>query len=146
MGRPQVTASPPNGDGTTPLDRDELNGLKPQYLVTRNDLNRVEQQNITRAVLWSERRRLPPTTILSDHFLRELHRQMFHQVWSWAGTFRTTERNIGWPRDRIATGIRDLLDDASLWILPETSWITAEESIIRFHHRLVAIHPFPNGN
>jgi Fic-DOC domain mobile mystery protein B len=73
-----------------------------------------------------------------------LHQQMLGEVWAWAGQYRTTERNIGVPAWRIATDLRGLLDDARLWV--EQTVFEPDELAVRFHHRLVAIHPFPNGN
>ena len=82
--------------------------------------------------------------LLSDTFARELHRRMFNQVWKWAGKFRTSERTLGWEWPRIPEGIRVLLDDARYW--KEQATYSTPEIAVRLHHRMVVIHPWPNGN
>jgi Fic-DOC domain mobile mystery protein B len=82
--------------------------------------------------------------MLSEDFIRALHKRMFGDVWEWAGTFRTTERNIGVGAYRIGAELAGLLSDVRYWIEHET--YQPDELAIRFHHRLVAIHPFPNRN
>ena len=85
-------------------------------------------------------------SILSEKFVRQLHRQMYGTVWRWAGTYRTSERNIGVDPARIPVAVRDLVDNARLWVAPGPAWITPESACVRVHHQMVAIHPFPNGN
>lgn len=133
-------------DGATPLDPDERQGLRPAWVATRADLNRAEQANITKARLRLARQRLTPARLLTDTFVRDLHKRMFGDVWAWAGQYRLTERNIGWDPHLLAVGVRDLVADAQHWIDPASPWGTLDEAILRVHHRLVAIHPFPNGN
>jgi Fic-DOC domain mobile mystery protein B len=128
------------------LDPDERNGLIPAFIATRADLNVAEQANITEAYLWLRSSRTSVAKLLDDGVVRDVHRRMFGKVWTWAGHYRTTERNIGWDPARIAVGIRDLVDNAALWLAPGTAWITTDEAVVRFHHQLVHIHPFPNGN
>ncbi len=129
-------------DGATPLDPDELAGLRLDSIETRDDLNRVEQANIIDGLQWLNRQRNPD--ILSEQFLRELHRQLFGQVWNWAGTFRRTEKNIGVDPLQIAVELRNLLDDVQAQI--EFKSFPPREIALRFHHRLVKIHLFANGN
>ena len=69
---------------------------------------------------------------------------MFGSIWKWAGKYRTTERNIGVAPYQIQPKLRILLDDIKFWIDNKT--FSEKEIAIRFHHRLVQIHPFPNGN
>jgi Fic-DOC domain mobile mystery protein B len=69
---------------------------------------------------------------------------MFGRVWKWAGAFRTTDKNIGVPYYRIATGLRRLLEDCRYHVEHDT--YPPDELAARFHHRLVSIHPYPNGN
>jgi Fic-DOC domain mobile mystery protein B len=128
--------------GATPLDPNEREGLLPSHLTTQEQLNEWEQANIGRAVTWlaSSRRR----DVLTEGFVRELHRRMFESTWAWAGMFRKTERNIGVAPEQIAPKLRDLLDDARYWLAHTTYSI--DEIAARFHHRLVAIHCFANGN
>lgn len=128
--------------GATPLDPNEVDGLLPSHLRTQQELNEWEQANIGRALSWlaSARKR----DVLSEGFVRELHRRMFNDTWRWAGTFRSTERNIGVAPEQIAPKLHDLLDDARYWREQRTYAI--DEAAARFHHRLVAIHCFANGN
>ena len=69
--------------------------------------------------------------------LRTLHRRMFSKVWKWAGSYRTTPRNLGWDAHRIPEGVRVALDDAFYWLANRT--YPAPEAVIRLHHRLVVI-------
>lgn len=129
-------------DGATPLDPDELEGLKYKHVKTRSELDELEQVNIQQGLLWLVRAR--PKDVLSEDFIRKLHKQLLGDVWSWAGTFRQTEKNIGIDPIQIAVELRKLLDDARYWA--ENSSYKPLEAAARFHHRLVQIHCFPNGN
>jgi Fic-DOC domain mobile mystery protein B len=80
--------------------------------------------------------------LLDDKYLRDLHRAMFGDVWAWAGSYRRLETSIGIDPARIAVGVRDLVADTKIWAEHEEPLCVA----VRFHHRLVSIHPFPNGN
>jgi Fic-DOC domain mobile mystery protein B len=132
-------------EDATPLEPEEREGLLQTWITHRKDLNEAEQDNIAAGVAWSRgRRRLPVERMLSDDYMRTMHKRMFGEVWQWAGTFRTTERNIGIQAYRIGTELAGLLSDIRYWIGHET--YPPDEIAIRFHHRLVAIHPFPNGN
>lgn len=131
----------PTSKGQTDLTEEEQQGLRLLYITTRAELNEAEGRNIARA----RRRRTPQLSVLLDDlYLRDLHRDMFGDVWTWAGTYRTTERNIGFAPSQIAAAVRNLVDDARLWFgrpLEVPDVLAAQ-----FHHRLVEIHPFPNGN
>src|SRR5258708_14477515 len=115
--------------------------LMPAYIAQRRELNEAEQENITRAQAWVSGRR---RDLLSEKFVKDLHRQMLGDVWTWAGKFRTSERNLGIEYFQIPVALRQLLDDAKAWI--EYKTYQPDEIAVRFHHRLVQIHPFPNGN
>jgi Fic-DOC domain mobile mystery protein B len=128
-------------ENATPLMPEEMRGLIPAYIAFRSELNDAEQENIVRAQDWALARKRDP---LSEKFLRELHRRMLGEVWKWAGKFRTSERNLGIPFYEIPMAVRQLLDDTRAWIEYDT--YTSDEIAVRFHHRLVQIHPFPNGN
>jgi Fic-DOC domain mobile mystery protein B len=128
--------------GATPLDPNEVEGLLPSHLATQEELNEYEQDNIARAVTWIETRRR--REVLTEVFVRELHKRMFDRTWRWAGSFRTTERNLGVAPDQIALQLRNLLDDTRYWI--EHKVYPVDEAAARFHHRLVSIHCFANGN
>ena len=130
-----------NDDAATPLTPEECAQLIPTYITTRAQLNEAEQINITEADLWAFNRK---RDVLSEEFLRKLHKRMFRKVWKWAGTFRTSERNIGIDAYRIGVELRTLLEDVAYWMANNT--FAPDEIAVRFHHRLVLIHPFPNGN
>lgn len=125
----------------TPLTPEEMRGLKPAHIAFRWELNQAEQENIARGQDWALAR---PRDLLTEKFVLELHRRMLGDVWRWAGKFRTSERNIGINHWEIPVALRLLLDDARAWI--EFSAYPPDEIAVRFHHRLVQIHPFPNGN
>lgn len=129
--------------GATPLDPDESAGLLPGHIATREQLDEWEAENILEGQRWAAgaaRRR----DILDDAFLRELHRRMFARTWKWAGTYRSTEKNLGVAPARIAEEVRQLLENTRAQIAAKVAPI--DEVAARFHHRLVWIHPFPNGN
>jgi Fic-DOC domain mobile mystery protein B len=128
-------------DAATPLTPAEREGLIPAYITLRHELNEAEQQGVLAADRWVfDRRR----QVLDERFLLGLHKRMFGQVWRWAGRYRATERNIGVPAYRIAVDLAQLLGDARYWIEHQT--FPPDEIAARFHHRLVQIHCFPNGN
>lgn len=129
-------------DDATPLVPAERDGLKLTWITTRADLNAAEQDNIDAGAAWAFRSRR--ANILTVAFSIALHRQMFGQVWDWAGHYRTTERNIGIAPYRIGTETAQLFDDAAFWVANET--YEPDELAVRLHHRLVFVHPFPNGN
>lgn len=129
-------------EGATPIDEDEKQGLLISHISTREELNEWEQRNITDAYSWLDRTRRKD--ILSEEFIRKLHKEMFGKVWSWAGEYRRTEKNIGVDWAQISVRFRQLLDDVRFWIDDET--YPSDEIATRFHHRLVQIHLFSNGN
>lgn len=132
-------------DDATPLEPQEREGLLQSWITYRRDLNEAEQENIVQGAAWARgRRRISIDSLLTDDFMRTLHKRMFGDVWRWAGTYRTTERNIGVAAYRIPLELINLLDDVRYWV--DHQAYPREEIAIRFHHRLVAIHPFRNGN
>ncbi|WP_282610837.1 mobile mystery protein B [Pelagibius sp. Alg239-R121] len=129
-------------EGATPLDPDEREGLKPKHITTRGELDELEQANIQTGLQWVSRSR--QKDILTDDFLRTLHKRLFGEIWNWAGTYRQTEKNIGIDPLHIGVELRTLVDDARYWT--ENDTYPPLEAAARFHHRMVQIHPFPNGN
>lgn len=128
--------------GATPLNREEKEGLKRKHVSTREELDELEQANILKARAYFLGKH--PKNILTEKFLRDLHRKMFADVWRWAGSYRTSDKNIGAYWQKIPEEVHKLLGDVQYWIDNKTD---PHDSIaIRFHHRLVWIHPFPNGN
>ena len=132
-----------NVDGATPLDPDELAGLKFKHVTTRSQLDELEQANIVTGLLWLKKN-IARDDVLTINFAMDLHKALFKEVWTWAGSFRLTEKNIGIDPFQISVALKNLLDDLSAWI--EFSSYPTIETVLRFHHQLVKIHPFPNGN
>jgi Fic-DOC domain mobile mystery protein B len=136
-------------EGATPIDAEDAKGLIPTWVASRADLNAVEQENIARAMVWaSASPRLGSlASLLTEESMKTLHKRMFGDVWKWAGSYRQHDTNMGahWPY--ISTRVRELLAD----VLAQTAdaeslpW-PPDELAVRFHHRLVVIHPFSNGN
>lgn len=145
-----MTANPfQEPEGATPLSPEDVKGLMPTWVATRADLNAVEQENIARAIAWTSANRelssLP--SLMTERLIKMLHARMFADVWKWAGRYRQHDTNMGtnWPY--ISGQVRDLLEDVLVQVsdIENLPW-SADELAVRFHHRLVAIHPFPNGN
>jgi Fic-DOC domain mobile mystery protein B len=133
--------------GSTPLTPDDFAGLLPTWLATQRDLNQAEQANIERAVRWAFTGRRPVKGVddlLTVTFSAELHKRMFGDVWRWAGQHRKVQTNIGVDAHLISPSMKQTFDDARFWT--ERRTYPVEEIAVRLHHRLVAIHPYPNGN
>lgn len=128
-------------DANIPLEADERDGLIPSYITLRRELNEAEQANIAAAMAWLGNRR---REVHDETFLRALHKRMFGQVWRWAGDYRRSARNIGVDAWRIPMEVAQAIDDTRFWIA--NAVFKPDEIAVRFSHRLVAIHPFPNGN
>jgi Fic-DOC domain mobile mystery protein B len=107
-------------------------------------LNEAEQENILAGAAWARSRRRTAVEILTDKFALALHKRMFGKVWKWAGAYRLTERNLGVIPYKIRVDVAALFDDVRYWI--DHATYGPDEIAVRLHHRLVAIHPFPNGN
>jgi Fic-DOC domain mobile mystery protein B len=130
--------------GQTPIDEEEKDELKIKTISTRGELDEFEQANIEKAIEWSLKANLTLEKILTIEFIKDVHRRMFNEVWGWAGNFRKTDKNIGVDKFIIPQELRKLIDDCKYWI--ENKTYPDDEIAIRFKHRLVKIHPFPNGN
>ncbi len=131
-------------DGQTPLNEEERDGLRIPSITTREELDEFEQLNIEKAIQWTFGKKLKTEQLFSEKYIKELHKRMYGEVWKWAGTFRTSEKNIGIKSYLIAIELKQLLDDAIFW--KENNTYNSEELAIRFKHRLVSIHCFANGN
>ncbi len=127
--------------GATPIDPDEAEGLLPEHVTTRGELDELEEANIQEGLEWALGR---SREVLSEEFVYELHRRMFDSVWAWAGKVRLTDKNIGVDKNIVRTEVRKLIDDALYW--RENLVYEPDGLAVRFHYRLVSIHPFPNGN
>ncbi len=128
--------------GATPIDADEASGLVPVHITTQAELNAWEQANIVLADRWASRQK--KRSPLNETFVRDLHRHMFDKTWQWAGTFRQSNKNIGvdWPQ--VSVKLRELIDNTRYQI--DNQVFNKDEIAVRFHHQLVWIHVFPNGN
>ena len=127
--------------GSTPLDPDELGGLITKYINTQGELNILEQDNILSGKNWALKYK---KEILDESFIRNLHKKMYEDVWKWAGAYRRSEKSIGIDASQIAIQLHSLIKDTQTWV--EFSSYPWSEILARFHHRLVFIHPFANGN
>lgn len=140
-----VLADTNTSEGNTPLDQSEIEGLIPLHLVTRAELNQWEAINLELTVVWLSGRSLD---ILKIDSLKELHRRMFGQTWTWAGTFRRSDKNISpfnWPE--VPRLVVDLLaNTVTQYEALKSDHAALDKLAARFHHELVRIHPWPNGN
>ena len=131
-------------DGQTPLNEDEKEGLKIKSITTQKELDEFEQLNIEKAVEWTIHANLKLEKILTEKFIKDVHKKMYGDVWKWAGEFRKSDKNIEIKWTQIGIELKNLIDDTKYWIQNKT--YLPEEIAIRFKHRIVAIHCFPNGN
>lgn len=138
------TPSHPVDEHSTPLTHEEERAIKLSYITTKEQLNEQEQACILAARRKLRGSRVDAVAILSLPWLLSAHEQMFGEVWKWAGKIRTTERSIGVQPHQIRVQLADLLADSVTWL--EFGSFPPDEIAVRFHHRLVAIHPFVNGN
>ena len=132
------------GDAT-PMEPEERAALRQSWITHRRDLNEAEQENIVKGAAWARRSRSrKPADLLTVKFALSLHRHMFGEVWKWAGAYRQTAKNIGIEAHRVPAEMPMLFDDIRYWL--ENATYPPDEIAVRLHHRLAAIHPFPNGN
>lgn len=139
-----LTGEPP---GATPLDADDLAGLKPTWVATPADLNLAEQRNIEQATRWAFAARRPVATVpdlLTIAFVDRVHRRLFGDVWAWAGQRRRRETNIGVEPVMVTVAMQDVLSDVTWWHEHQT--FAPAETAVRLHHRLVSVHPYVKGN
>lgn len=133
-----------NGDQSA-LSEEEKEALKIKGITTHSELDEFEQKNIENALKWLSGKKISLGVLLSEKFIKDLHRQMLGSVWSWAGHFRKSDKNIGaTPWHQIPVAVGYLLQNVNYWL--EHKSFSEEEIAVRFHHGLVLIHPFPNGN
>ena len=131
-------------DGQTPLSEEEKDGLKIPSITTREELDEFEQLNIEKAIQWTFGKKIKAEELLSEKFVKDLHKRMYVDVWKWAGSFRNSEKNLGIKSYLIPVQLKQLIDDAKFWY--ENNTFPSVEIAIRFKHELVSIHCFPNGN
>lgn len=131
-------------DGQTPINEEEKEGLKIKSITSQRELDEFEQLNIEKALEWTINNKFSAEKILTEKFIKEVHKKMYGDVWKWAGNFRKSNKNIGINWTIIAIELKKLLDDTHYWIQNQT--FEPEHIAITFKHRIVAIHCFPNGN
>ena len=131
-------------NGQTPIDEDEKDGLLIPSITTRGELDEFEQLNIDEANQWLLGKKFKIEKVLTESFVKELHKRMFGNVWRWAGQFRTTNKNIGSDKYKIGVDLKILIDDSKYWI--EHKAFSEDEIAVRFSHRIVKVHCFANGN
>ena len=131
----------PKEEGETPLD--DLSGALVD-IKTRQELDELEHKNNNKAyakyLLMNPSKKALPMTYQS---LCEIHKDMFGEVWSWAGEKRTSEKNLGVSPVKIGSEIHRFLHELHQW---EKEGAPPSEIAAKMHHRLVAVHPFENGN
>jgi Fic-DOC domain mobile mystery protein B len=128
-------------DDATVVPPDKRADLIPSHITLRSELNELEQANILAASVWALGRRHDP---VREAFARKLHQRMFRKVWRWAGKYRTTNTNLGVDRTLIRPRLDEVLDNTRFWVHSNT--FAPDEIAVRFHHTLVSVHPFPDGN
>lgn len=138
-----MTTIATTSDGNTPLSPEDFADLIPN-LATKEELNEWERENILLAREWATSDRTAPLQMVSDQYVRKLHEKMFDETWKWAGRYRLTEKNIGVPVGEIRERLGALFGNVRYWI--ENKTCSPDEIAVRFHHQLVFIHPFSNGN
>jgi Fic-DOC domain mobile mystery protein B len=132
------------GKGQTPLREEEKEGLLQKHISTQGELNEAEQINIQEAVQWTMQKRFNASDVLTEAFVRELHKRMYREVWRWAGEFRLSDKNIGVDWKQVPMVLRGLIDDTRFWMAHKS--FPEDEIAVRFKHRIVSIHCFTNGN
>lgn len=132
------------GDGATPLSPEDLDALIPKHITLRRELNEIEADGISKAILWARGRTWAVSTLIDPDFICALHKRMFRDVWKWAGSYRARDVSVVATSHRdIRVELRKLHDDVEYWI---KLGHPPDEIAVRFHHRLVLVHPFSNGN
>ena len=130
--------------GQTPLEEEEKEGLLIKHITTKRELDEFEQQNIEKAIEWVITRKFTIENVLNEGFILDLHKRMFGDVWSWAGKFRTSNKNIGVDKLLISTSLFQLNENCKYWIQNNT--FMPDNIAIEYKHQIVKIHPFANGN
>ncbi len=131
-------------EGATPID--DVSGLLVD-ITTRGELNDAEGLNILTATDWIDKGRIDD--LFTVQFYRELHTKMYDQVWSWAGALRSQTGQTTHPGSRPEAVDLDLGRVAMEF---HCEWEALNDNshllpfISRYHHALVLVHPFNNGN
>lgn len=130
-----------NEKGQTPLD--DISGLLVK-VETRQELNDLEFKNNNKAYKKYFLQKLSKKSMPFNYeSFKQVHKEMFGEVWQWAGVPRDSDLNLGVPKEKIGAEIHRLLYELNQW---ESQSIQPLEIAVRIHHRLALIHPFNNGN
>jgi len=129
--------------GQTVLSPVEKKGLKLTHISNMKELDEAEQMNINEGLLWLQGQK--SEDYISEDFFQKLHLKLFGKVWRWAGVYRHTNKNIGIDYWKVPREMNGFVENANYW-LKNKSYPDWPEFLAHFHHKLVFIHPFPNGN
>lgn len=89
---------------------------------------------------------VPQSTVSRiEQGLKAIHRDMFGDVWEWAGTYRKSVTTIGIKPGLIPMRLAEFCREVNPWFETPPQ-LTFVEMAARIHHQLVSIHPFENGN
>lgn len=137
-------------DGTTLIEDDEKIGLR-LLINTRGELNIAEAKGIDTATFkyLKSKRKLKPNNLLKDSFAKRFHKELFGEVWDWAGKYRKVATMPGIDWHQIPVQLNQLMQNTSTQIsfLHDQSDSTKKEKLVaEFAYKLVWIHPFRNGN
>lgn len=141
--------------GETPLEGEEFDALLPAIRELLGEpLTKAAVYDLEQAIQQETVERLLPRVLdgslgldelLTDHFLRELHRLLYGEIWTWGGLFRLKEINLGVAPEQIAVSLRDCFDNIRFrWT--QTDQLSARGLGIAIHAEAVRIHPFADGN
>lgn len=90
---------------------------------------------------------------ISVALLQDLHRRAFGRLYDWAGQWRRTVPNVGAylppAAERVPQLLYEFIDELRHRQQQLAAELTSQEVahlLAYAHHRLVAIHPFTNGN
>jgi fido (protein-threonine AMPylation protein) len=143
------------GYGETPIPGDELAALLPHVIdtltapITRADIYDLETavlQDVTETQLAAAiDGSLTLDDLLNEYFLRDLHTQLYGDIWTWAGRLRQREVNIGVAPEQIAVELRTVMGNISYRWEHTTDW-TPRQLGIAVHAETVRVHPFTDGN
>lgn len=134
-----------NRDGSTPVDAEQLKGIKFPHVKTQGEIDELEDLNIQKGIDWLHRQK--GKEYLTSAFLCKLHKKLFGDVWKWAGTYRKVDVNLSKITPfQIPMDLEEFFRDMQAWMDTGNKNIKWDEFFAEFHHRLVSIHPFPNGN
>jgi Fic-DOC domain mobile mystery protein B len=129
-------------EGETPIDPSHL---KDKSIKTREQLNIAEAENILNPIVKylgaKPSKKLAPFDL---NWFKQLHEEMFCDVWEYSGRFRLEDLNLGCQWQNIQTELYQLEGDIAYWM--ENATYETLEIAVRIHFRAVQIHPFPNGN